>query len=42
MPATQFLRGTPNGEWRNGEAGEGQGFKPHEPRKLRHGAEGLI
>ena len=28
-------------DWRNGEAGEGQGFEPREPRRLRRQAEGV-
>ena len=29
------------GEWRNGEAGEGQGSEPREPEGLRHQAGGV-
>ena len=29
------------GEWRNGEAGEGQGSEPREPGGLRHQAGGV-
>ena len=29
------------GQWRNGEAGEGQGSEPHEPGGLRHQAGGV-
>ena len=37
----RLLRDTLTREWRNGEAGEGEGFEPREPRGLRHQAGGV-
>ena len=37
----QLLSVALTGEWRNGEAGEGQGSEPHEPRGLGHQAGGV-
>ena len=37
----QLLSDTLTGEWRNGEAGEGQGSEPREPGGLHHQAGGV-
>ena len=37
----QLLSDALTGEWRNGEAREGQGSEPREPGGLRHQAGGL-
>ena len=36
----RLLSDTLTGEWRQGEAGKGQGSEPHEPRRLRNQAGG--
>ena len=37
----RLLSDTLNGEWRNGEAGEGQGSEPREPGGLHNQAGGV-
>ena len=38
----QLLRDALTGEWRKGEAGEGQGSEAREPGGLRHQAGGVL